>query len=70
MFGYATNETLKFMPFSHVLTTKLRAHLIEVRKNGTCPWLKPDGKTQVTVEYYNDNGAMVPGRVHTILIST
>ncbi|KAK8488341.1 hypothetical protein V6N11_069102 [Hibiscus sabdariffa] len=48
----------------------LGARLTEVRKNGTCPWLRPDGKTQVTVEYYNDKGAMVPVRVHTVLIST
>ncbi|CAH1453244.1 unnamed protein product [Lactuca virosa] len=70
MFGYATDETPELMPHSHVLATKLGARLTEVRKNGTCTWLRPDGKTQVTVEYFNDKGAMVPIRVHTILIST
>ncbi|TXG73789.1 hypothetical protein EZV62_002368 [Acer yangbiense] len=70
MFGYATDETFQFMPLTHVLATKLGAKLTEVRKNKTCPWLRPDGKTQVTVEYRNEGGAMVPVRVHTILIST
>merc|ERR1719145_388885 len=70
MFGYATDETPELMPLTHVLATNLGAKLTEVRKNGTCPWVRPDGKTQVTVEYKNDNGAMIPLRVHTILIST
>ncbi|RZC77144.1 hypothetical protein C5167_001278 [Papaver somniferum] len=63
MFGYATDETPELMP-------KLGAKLTEVRKNGTCAWLRPDGKTQMTVEYKNDNGAMIPIRVQTVLIST
>jgi S-adenosylmethionine synthetase len=70
MFGYATDETPELMPLTHVLATKIGYKLTEVRKNGTCPWVRPDGKTQVTIEYKNEKGAMVPIRVHTILIST
>jgi len=70
MFGYATDETAECMPLTHLLATRIGYKLTEVRKNGTCPWVRPDGKTQVTVEYRNDNGAMVPVRVHTIVIST
>jgi S-adenosylmethionine synthetase len=70
MFGYATDETEECMPFSHDMAQKIGFRLTEVRKDGTLPWVRPDGKTQVTVEYRNDNGAMVPIRVHTIVIST
>ncbi|KAL5564633.1 hypothetical protein UlMin_027797 [Ulmus minor] len=70
MFGYAIDETPELMPLSHVLVTKLGAKLTEVHKNETFPWLRPDGKTQVTVEYYNDKGTMVLVHVHTVLIST
>merc|ERR1711966_42127 len=70
MFGYATDETPELMPLTHMLATQIGYKLTEVRKNGTCPWVRPDGKTQVTVEYKNEGGAMVPIRVHTILIST
>ncbi|KAG9141496.1 hypothetical protein Leryth_001934 [Lithospermum erythrorhizon] len=70
MFGYATDETPELMPLTHVLATQLGAKLAEVRKNGTCKWMRPDGKTQVTVEYVNDGGAMIPIRIHTVLIST
>ena len=70
MFGYACDETAELMPFSHSMATKLGAKLTEVRKNGTVPWIRPDGKTQVTVEYKEVNGVTEPVRVHTILIST
>ncbi|KAL7127221.1 hypothetical protein ABFS83_14G241100 [Erythranthe nasuta] len=70
MFGYATDETPELMPLSHLLATKLAAKLSEVRKNGTCPWLRPHGKTEVIIEYKRDGGAVVPIRAHTILIST
>jgi S-adenosylmethionine synthetase len=72
MFGYASDETPELMPLSHLLATKLAARLAEVRKNGTLPWLRPDGKTQVTVEYAQDAAtkAIRPLRVHNVLVST
>ena len=70
MFGYATNETKELMPLSHLLAQNLARRLTEVRKNGTCPFLGPDGKTQVTVEYEKNGGHIKPLRVHTVLIST
>jgi len=70
MFGYATDETPELMPLTHVLASRLCQRLSEARRDGTCPWLRPDAKTQVTVEYENKDGAMIPKRVHTIVIST
>jgi len=70
MFGYATDECEERMPLSHVWATKLGKRLTDVRKQNICPWVRPDGKTQVTVVYKDENGAMVPQWVHTILIST
>lgn len=70
MFGYASDETPELMPLSHLLASKLAARLTEVRKNGTLPWLRPDGKTQVTVEYVKEGGNLTPKRVSTLLIST
>jgi S-adenosylmethionine synthetase len=70
MFGYATNETEECMPLSHLLATKIGAKLTEVRKNGSLPWVRPDGKVQVTVAYKEVDGETIPQYVHTILIST
>jgi len=71
MFGYATDETPEMMPLTHSLATGLGYQLTKVRKDGTLPLLRPDGKTQVTVEYKNlPDGGVEPIRVHTIVIST
>jgi S-adenosylmethionine synthetase len=70
MFGYASDETPEMMPLTHVLATKLCSKLVEVRNKGTLPWLRPDAKTQVTVEYKKEGGRTIPLRVHTVVIST
>jgi len=70
MFGYASDETETYMPLTHMLATQIGSRLTEVRKTGVCPWVRPDGKTQVTCEYKMDNGRPIPIRVHTIVIST
>ncbi|KAI3636058.1 hypothetical protein MIR68_002508 [Amoeboaphelidium protococcarum] len=70
MFGYATDETPELMPATVTMAHRLNQKMTELRKNGTLGWLRPDSKTQVTIEYRNENGAMVPLRVHTVVIST
>ena len=69
MFGYATDETEELMPLTVVLAHNLNRVLAENRRNGTMKWVRPDSKTQVTVEYKFENGSAIPLRVHTIVIS-
>nr|BAN40947.1 S-adenosylmethionine synthetase, putative [Entamoeba invadens] len=70
MFGYATDESKEMMPLTHVLASKLVMRLEECRKKGIISWLRPDAKTQVTLEYEDNDGHLTPIRVHTIVIST
>merc|ERR1712153_259079 len=71
MFGYASDETKDCMPLTHLMATRLGKILTDVRKNGQLWWLRPDGKTQVTIEYLQKaDGAVEPLKIHTVVIST
>ena len=71
MFGYATDETEDCMPLTHSVATKLGKKLTDVRKSGKLWWLRPDGKTQVTIEYKEKaDGSVEPQKIHTVVIST
>ncbi|XP_062257327.1 S-adenosylmethionine synthase isoform X1 [Platichthys flesus] len=69
MFGYATDETEECMPLTIVLAHRLNSKMAELRRDGSIPWLRPDSKTQVTVHYEQKDGAVIPKRVHTVVIS-
>merc|ERR1712178_535101 len=71
MFGYASDETADCMPLTHSMATRLGKTLTDVRKSGECWWLRPDGKTQVTIEYLqHPDGSVEPKKIHTVVIST
>lgn len=69
MFGYATDETEECMPMTLTLAHALNRKMTQNRKDGTMPWLRADSKTQVTIEHKIDHGAVIPVRVHTVVIS-
>merc|ERR1712066_110254 len=71
MFGYASDETEDCMPLTHSMATRLGKKLTDVRKSGQLWWLRPDGKTQVTIEYLQKaDGSVEPRKIHTVVIST
>ncbi|KAG9205104.1 hypothetical protein B5807_04425 [Epicoccum nigrum] len=69
MFGYATDETPELLPLTLLLSHKLNSAMAAARRDGSLPWLRPDTKTQVTIEYAHDNGAVIPLRVDTVVVS-
>merc|ERR1712203_933136 len=71
MFGYASDETEDCLPLTHSVATKLGKKLTDVRKSGDLWWLRPDGKTQVTIKYVQKaDGSVEPQQIHTVVIST
>merc|ERR1719282_1220649 len=71
MFGYASDETADCMPLTHSMATRLGKTLTDVRKSGELWWLRPDGKTQVTIQYaMKPDGSVEPQKIHTVVIST
>merc|ERR1719461_1374135 len=71
MFGYASDETEDCMPLTHSMATRLGKKLTDVRKDGLLWWLRPDGKTQVTIQYLQrEDGSVEPQKIHTVVIST
>merc|ERR1712147_414040 len=71
MFGYASDETEDCMPLTHSMATRLGKKLTDVRKSGDLWWLRPDGKTQVTIQYLQKpDGSVEPQKIHTVVIST
>merc|ERR1712176_1730847 len=71
MFGYASDETADCMPLTHSMATRLGKKLTDVRKSGELWWLRPDGKTQVTIQYLQKpDGSVEPQKIHTVVIST
>merc|ERR1712003_314943 len=71
MFGYASDETEDCMPLTHSMATRLGKKLTDVRKSGLLWWLRPDGKTQVTIQYLQrEDGSVEPQKIHTVVIST
>lgn len=69
VFGYATDETPECMPLTALLSHRLVQKLDELRHNGTLPWLRPDGKSQVTIQYKCENGALIPQYARSITLS-
>lgn len=69
MFGYATDETPEYLPMTIQFAHRLNLAMKEARNDGSLPWLRPDTKTQVTIEYEDDRGAVIPKRVDTVVVS-